>query len=158
MRCSLIILAAGLLPAAAQAEPCKTGCSIASHDIPSLDDPTIATLVGDLDLESTPGADSAALESLLFHAESVRRYVDARGPEALGRHRALIERELTVTHAVLQLRVVDEAGVTRARFAPTRVPLGHKTHHPASASDKLPGLILSGTVVRVGLEHVWSRL
>jgi hypothetical protein len=159
MRCSLVVAAAlALLPTNTLGEPCKTGCRVTTHDIPVLDDATISTLVEDLAEETRPGSDSVALETLLFHADSLRRYVGTHGAAALGRHRELLVHELTITHAIMQVRVVDEAGLLRAQFAPTRVPLGHKTHHFATQTHRLPGLEVSGTVIRVGLEHVWSRL
>ena len=147
-----------LSPVAAFGKPCKTGCNIATHDIDRLDDATIMALVDDLSNEDQPGPDSPALEALLFHADSVRIFLDQHGPRALGRHHTLLMRQLAVTHAVIEIKVVDETGRIRAQFAPTRVPLGRKTHHLATKSHELHGLEVSGTVVRVGLEHVWSRL
>ena len=53
---------------------------------------------------------------------------------------------------------MDERGVERLRLGNRRVPLGVKKHLlPADPGD-LPPPEISGTVRRVGLHHLWTRL
>lgn len=101
--------------------------------------------------------ESVALDTLLFHAAATRDYL-ARGTGPLSAvHRARLERELARDHALIEFRLVDEHGVTRAWLEERAVPLGVKQHLDF-AHERLPGLVASGTVVRVGTEHLWTRV
>ena len=70
----------------------------------------------------------------------------------------LLEEELSRRTARLEVRFVNDADVERLRLEPTLVPLGVKQHlHPQHTLDLQPPEI-SGTVRRVGLRHLWTRL
>ena len=70
----------------------------------------------------------------------------------------MLERELDRRHALLSVRLVDAAGKERLRLGPTRVPLGEKQHRLAEDTTDLQAPEVSGTVRRVGLHHLWTRL
>ncbi|MEM7309004.1 MAG: hypothetical protein AAF682_20135 [Planctomycetota bacterium] len=100
---------------------------------------------------------AAAVDALLFHREEAGEWLGRAG-ERDAVLRALLERELARSHALLELRIVDEAGAVRAHLTPTAMPLGQREHlHP----ERVAGLQvpeISGTVRRVGLGHLWARL
>jgi len=101
---------------------------------------------------------SEALERLLFHHEDGRRYLHRAERPALDPQReAFLARELGRTHAVIGFRVIDEEGRERMRVDPTPVPLGAKQHLPTTATDDVQPASFNGTVVRVGLDHLWTR-
>ena len=68
-----------------------------------------------------------------------------------------LRRELARDHAVIAMRVIDEHGVVRARLHETRVKVGKKRHIHFSEYTRMQPFETSGTVVRVGLGHIWSR-
>ena len=105
-----------------------------------------------------PEAQSQALDTLLFYAADTRAFLDAH-PSALSQtaHRQTLQRELSRAQAEIELRVKDDSGVVRAFIPSLKVPLGQKQHlrlqHRA-----LPGLVASGTVLRVGRDRLWTRI
>ncbi len=98
------------------------------------------------------------LETLLFHAPQVVPYLREEGCGALNSdHADFLKRELSRTHARIQLRVIDANGKERMTFD-RKVPIGEKQHlHPKEAEGFAPPEI-SFTVQRVGLRHLWTRL
>ena len=102
--------------------------------------------------------ESQALEALLFHREAARAELESAEALALDpKRRALLERELTRDAAFLEVRVRDTSGRVRLRLAKTRVALDEK-QHLALSNDLAQHVEYSGTVKRVGLDHLWVRL
>jgi hypothetical protein len=137
---------------------CATGCSAATAGTSALSPREYERLLEDFAGEPADGR-SAALEALLFHGAQTLALLDGRGTGALDGTRAqLLRRELTRTHAWLDVRLIDDEGVERLRLGRRRIPLGRKQHlWPRHTRDLQPPEI-SGTVRRVGLRHLWARL
>jgi len=57
----------------------------------------------------------------------------------------------------ISLRILDEAGRVRSRINGVRVPLDRR-HVFEMENEGLQPLVTSGTVKRVGLDHLWTRL
>jgi hypothetical protein len=137
---------------------CATGCAAAQDTLPALTAFEYARLLELMRAEPLTG-DNEALETLLFHGERTRELMEAHGTEELDEEQnAFLERELARDHVRLEVRLVTEDGRERAHLGPVRVPLGEKQHlHPENTTDLTPPEI-SGTVRRVGLNHLWTRL
>ena len=135
---------------------CTNGCSLSKHDLPTLEasefrDLLAAYAAGPLD------ETNAALETLLFHGDATVALLETRPPALPEEHARFLARELARRHARIELRVIDVDGRELVRLDPTTVTLGVKAHvHPTRSS--LPPLEFSGTVKRVGLYHLWTRL
>ena len=101
---------------------------------------------------------SPALEKLLYFGRQADRWIARHGTKPLDAKRArFLRRQLSRTHALVSFRIVDEHGVVRVHIPPTRVPLDRRHVFTMQVKD-LPPLITSGTVKRVGLHHLWTRL
>lgn len=137
---------------------CDTGCSAASSAIDELSVEEYLALIeawaADPDREG-----GRALETLLFHGAQVPGLAAFHGTGSLrGSDVAYLLREVARDHALLSVRLVNEAGEERLRLGPARVPLGEKQHlFPEHLSDLQPPEV-SGTVRRVGVDHLWARL
>lgn len=134
---------------------CATGCSAASYVEPELDMDEYLRLV-DAAAAGAWSEDNAALESLLFYGEAAARLTREHGTGGFASE--LLLSELDRSHATLSVRLVNASGVERVTLAPARIPLGEKQHlFPEHSSDvQVPEI--SGTVRRVGLNHLWTRL
>ncbi len=138
-------------------EVCASGCAASRHPTPPLDREEFDRLMveyarGPMD-ESNP-----ALESLCFYGRQTAAWIEKLGTRPLSKERAaFLRRELERTHALISFRIVDEFGDVRTFMPPTRVPLDRR-HVFEMETDRLPPLETSGTVKRVGLHHLWTRL
>lgn len=139
-------------------EVCATGCAAASTAQTTLAAGDFHRLLGLYAHEALDGP-RPALDELLFHAADTLELASRHGLEGLDApHRDLLLGEAARTHALLSVRFVDEAGTERLLLPPTRVPLGVKQHlFPELAAGFDPPEI-SGTVRRVGLDYLWTRL
>lgn len=123
----------------------------------------------------TPGQDydSISLDILLFHRDQLRQALGAGGaapsatsatgpkfPELPAAHRRFLHRASAAQQVRLGLHIIDDQGRERARLVPRTVTLGEKSHLHFSAAERsdLEAFEVSGTIVRVGLYHLWSRL
>ena len=142
--------------AAVPASACRTGCA----DLP-LPAALAARLEGHVEgWLSLPAAEPGLdLETLLFHRREVGAWLDSPAAADLPpARRSFLERELARDRARIELRVVDADGRERLRLDPTDVRLGKKAHlHPEHTLDLQPPEV-AGTVERVGLTHLWTRL
>lgn len=138
-------------------EVCASGCAASRHPTPELTRTEFERLIieyarGPLDETNT------ALESLMFYGRQTSAWLDELGERPLSEERArFLRSELRRTHALISFRIVDEYGVIRTHMPPTRVPLDRR-HVFEMETEDLPPLETSGTVKRVGLHHLWTRL
>ena len=137
---------------------CSTGCSASPTATGELGADEYLALLRAWGAEPL-GADSQALDALLFHGRDVVELEVEHGTPGLGdEHRAHLLGEVSREGVWLAVRAVNDDGVERLRLAPTLVPLGEKQHlFPEHALDVTPPEI-SGTVHRVGVGHLWTRL
>ena len=133
---------------------CLQGCAVAPPDAPA-DDVVAEWLQA---LQAAPvAAASPAIDALLFHRDATQRYLRAHPDLLATPHGQHLGGELRRTEAIVEMRVVDEKGRVRARLPPRRVPLGQKRHIAFADYQELQPFEASGTVVRVGLGHIWTR-
>jgi hypothetical protein len=136
---------------------CASGCGPHNHPTPLLTEAEYRRLlaefaVGSMD-ESNP-----ALEALLHYNRQTTALIRQVGTKPLDPQRAaLLRRELSRDHALWYFRVVDEAGTVRAEMKDMRVPLDRRHVFDMEVRNLQP-LITSGTVKRVGLHHLWTRI
>lgn len=141
-------------PAVEEGGSCLKGCAVDPVPPPSADE--IASLLEKVGVAAV-GEASDAIEILLFHAEAVRSYVETKGTGLDPERDRHFRRELSRKHALVAMRIIDENGVVRARLDETRVPLGIKRHLKFDHYVRMQPLETNGTVVRVGLGHIWTR-
>ncbi len=138
-------------------EECTTSCSLAKHPVPPFDE---------LDFEMARAkyakapaeAASEGLEALLFYGPDTERFLGELGYGSLSdEHRSVLTRELARDEAMVNLRLVDEAdGRVRAAYGPTLVPIGKKQHLATIGEGRL-AMEFNGTVMRTGVNYLWSR-
>lgn len=136
-------------------EACTSGCSLGKHQLPPYGRGDFARArYGYADKD--PEAPGEALETLLFHGEATRHFLAEMGPGRLSpTHVAFLERELARA-ALVEIRMVDNSGRVRVTYGPQRVPFGIKQHlHPVD--HDLQPLEFNGTVMRTGVNYLWSR-
>ena len=142
--------------ASADDEECKTGCSLAKHSVPDF---TEADYHEALAAYASAPVDvsSEGLDKLLFYGTRTKKLMQELGTEALPpSHVEFLRRELSRDHALVSLRLVDEAGTVRVAYGPTPVPLGVKQHLQPAGKD-LQAMEFNGTVMRTGVNYLWSR-
>ena len=136
---------------------CASGCAASRHPTPELKVAAFQKLMAAYRLEPMDST-SPALESLLFYGRQTQQLIRQHGTTSLDAARAeFLAQELSRTHATVALRIVDQQGVVRTHMPSTRVPLDRRHVFDMENTD-LPPLITSGTVKRVGLHHLWTRL
>ncbi len=137
-------------------EECRAGCSAVVPATESLGGVRIIALLDSLD--GPEPAATAAFEELLFHGEEVREYLACFGAPAdpTGVVRAL-EAELAFDRCRFTARIVDRDGAVRV-LLDERVPFGIKQHLHAHDTVAVAPPVLSFTVERVGVKHLWARL
>ncbi len=136
---------------------CASGCAASRHPTKTLTKPEFLRFIEAVSKRPLD-ADNKAYESLLYYGRQSLRMLNQHG---VGRLAPLVEAqlrgELERTHVFISLRVIDEHGEIRTWLEPTRVPLDRR-HEFTMETNRLPQLITSGTVKRVGLDHLWTRL
>ena len=151
---------------------CASGCSASRHPTDRLSKREYQRLINQVtteamsaqsnksaaSAESHPADSSLALDTLLFYGRQTSKMIQRYGTFELPVTVAeSLKRELKYTHALLSIRVVDEAGETRSWLAPTKVPFDRR-HVFSMEAKRLQPLVTSGTVKRVGRDHLWTRL
>lgn len=136
---------------------CASGCALSRHPTKTLTADKYRQLLrsyatGPLD-ES-----NLALETLLYFGRQTEQFLNFDSGSTLdSRRRQFLRQQLSRTHATVAIRVVDEQNEVRVSLPPTRVPLDRR-HVFEMDKGNLQPLVTSGTVKRVGLEHLWTRL
>ena len=101
---------------------------------------------------------SFALESLLYFGRQTQALLKEEGDWPLDPLRSdFLREQLRTTHAKIEIRLIDEHGEIRTWLPPTRVPFDRRHEFHMEVKNVQP-LITSGTVKRVGLYHLWTRL
>jgi hypothetical protein len=136
---------------------CASGCALNRHPTGKLSAAHFHELMAQYALEPA-AAPSPSLEELLFYGPQTRQLIEADGMAPLKADQAVfLWDELKRTHAKISLRVIDSNGEVRTWLPPTRVPLDRR-HVFEMETKNLQPLVTSGTVKRVGLDHLWVRL
>ena len=136
---------------------CASGCAASRHPTAELAEDQFRMLMADYARQPMSEA-SRALEELLFYGPQTQKLINEIGYLNLDRTRAKFLRdELQRSHALISIRVIDEAGKVRSWLKPTRVPFDRRHVFEMEHKDLQP-LVTSGTVKRVGLKHMWTRL
>lgn len=136
---------------------CASGCAASRHPTEKLtrarfDELMFATSRNPLD------GDNRAFETLLYYGRQTRQFISQHGYVHLDTEQSKrLRRELLKTHAIVSIRVVDEAEEVRSWIHDVRVPLDRR-HVFDMETKQLQPLVTSGTVKRVGLDHLWTRL
>ncbi|MCZ6602546.1 MAG: hypothetical protein O6952_06040 [Planctomycetota bacterium] len=136
---------------------CAAGCAAIAIPNPDLTHDEFEDLLVRLAREPLNEM-SPALETLLFYGPKAARHLATHGAAALDNARArFLEKELARQEIWVSMRVVDEKGTVRVSMAPTRIPLGERRHLRVEEATDLQPPEFTGTVRRVGLNHIWTR-
>lgn len=139
------------------ASTCASGCGPHNHPTPLLTVPEFRRLLSEY-ADGPLDESNAALEALLHYNRQTTALLQQLGSKPLDSERAtFLRRELSRDHVLWSFRVVDEAGLVRAEMEDMRVPLDRR-HVFDMEVHRLQPLITSGTVKRVGLHHLWTRI
>lgn len=139
-------------------QQCASGCAVSHHPTRRLSVDECRDLL--VAYQETPfDQQSDALDALLYYGvqtqvrlrkESLRNLLDTEHVQSLNK-------ELSRDRAVVAIRIVDQSGKVRANLPPTEVPQHVRQVFEFDVYDIQP-LICSGTVKRVGKNHIWQRL
>jgi hypothetical protein len=137
-------------------EECNTGCSLAKHSIPAFTPYDFEkTLAAYAALPATEASEE--LEKLLFYGSRTKQLIEEVGVADLpAEHLGYLKKELARDHAIVSLRLVDENDVVHVSYGPTSVPFGEK-QHLAPIGEGLQAMEFNGTVMRTGVNYLWSR-
>lgn len=135
---------------------CASGCSLSRHPTTTLTRDRFLELISDLRTGQQDDSNEA-LETLLYFGSQTIAKIKEGGFQLDSKWRDYLLKELARSHASVQIRVVDENGDVRSWLNPTSVPLDRR-HVFKMETDNVQPLVTSGTVKRVGLNHVWARL
>lgn len=159
MFASLGLLAALLGAPVAQAGGCGETCTLeARHGPAALSEADYRELLATW-AEEPLGEPTQALETLLFHWDGTKLWLDTVGAPGLSpQQEAFLRYELSRDSYDMEMRLVDDTGAVRATVSRTDVPFDHKEHLAFELDDSgLQAFITSGRSKRVGLHHLWSR-
>ena len=136
---------------------CASGCAVSRHPTGNLTKQRFEQLLEDYP-QSPLDETNAALEELLFYGPQTRRMIAKYGcPNLAAGHFGFLQEQLAYTHAKISIRVVDQNGVIRTWLDSSLVPFDRR-HVFQMQTENLQPLVTSGTVKRVGLKHLWTRL
>ena len=135
---------------------CASGCAVSRHPTQLLTKKRFLELCKQYRADE-PGVDSESLDSLIFYGSQTVRHLKMN-PSALPRkHFAFLSQQLDLSQLIVELRVIEEGGRVRVSLPPTKVPQHIRQEFAMDVAD-LNTTITSGTLKRVGLNHVWQRL
>jgi len=138
-------------------EVCASGCAASRHPTQRLSRQRFCELLDQYGAEPA-STSSRALDELLFYGAQTRGWLATSAAETLdASHRQFLAAQLKFTHVRIAIQLIDEQGNRRAWLPPTRVPLDRR-HVFQMETQQLPHLVSSGTVKRVGLDRLWTRL
>ena len=136
---------------------CASGCAVSRHPTTRLTADAFRKLVAKYQ-QSAPTGKNRALEEILFFGRQSRQHWHTLRLQPIAPlWQLVLDEELEKTHALVSLRVIDESGDIRSKISHVRVPLDRR-HIFKMQTKTHQSLITSGTVKRVGLDHLWTRL
>jgi hypothetical protein len=136
---------------------CASGCAASRHPTKQLTEDRFRRLLREY-ADQASNESGPALDELLFYGPQSANFIDRFGVEPLDQERATCLRsQLQFTHAKIAIRVIDSNGRRRTWLDPTSVPLDRR-HVFEMETDQLQPLVTSGTIKRVGLDRLWTRL
>ncbi len=137
---------------------CASGCGLSRHPTPFLERSHFEKLVKDF-AHQPMSEESPALEELLYFGPQTQRELLASDATPLDSQRlAFLKKELTRDTVQIEFRIIDEEGIARVQLPPTTVKLDSRyAFEPLNTVDFQPPEA-SGTVKRVGLNHLWQRI
>ena len=136
---------------------CASGCAASHHPTRPLTSEHFASLMRQFQQQPLDET-SPALEELLYFGPQARQQIEQHGYLGLDPARSrFLWNQLTVTGALISLRVVDEHGRIRSWLDPNRVPFDRR-HVFSMKTENVQPHVTSGTIKRVGLKHIWVRL
>ena len=143
----------------APARGCQGGCALVRDPHDALSSLQIEALINTA-TRLPVGADSEALDALLFHDNEARAYLlKGQLPEGVSPEwTQWLGQQLRRRTATFSLRITDEHGVVRARVPATPMALGMKLHMQVDDGVHTGPFNANGTIVRVGRDHVWIRM
>lgn len=141
---------------------CASGCAANAHPKRALKKDEFLKLMAEYAKEPVKTEDKSiptALDQLLYYGRQTRMYLSTLGYEPLDEaHTEFLKKELRVTHAWLEFRVIDDEGVVRVALKKTKVPLEIRYEfHPLEYTN-IQRAETSGTLRRTGLYHCWQRI
>ena len=136
---------------------CASGCALSNHPTEKLNHETFRKLMVECG-QSPLDENNKAFEALLYYGRQTREFLEQDGFSPLMTSQArTLNRELLRTHALISIRVIDERGEVRSSISQTRVPFDRRHVFDMETNNVQP-LVTSGTVKRVGVHHMWTRL
>jgi hypothetical protein len=136
---------------------CASGCAASNHPTETLTRERFEQLLRRYAVEPMDET-SLAFETLLYFGRQTRDMLGKQSAAVLDPLREEVLRlELDRTHVKISIRLVDEEGEVRANLPPTKVPFDRR-HEFTLDTHRVQPLITSGTIKRVGLYHLWTRL
>ena len=138
-------------------QQCASGCAVSRHPTTELSTTKFKRLIEQLALGKLDNSNQA-LEELIYFGTQTRKQIESDGVGELAKERAaFLWDQLTITHAKVSIRVKDETGAVRTWIEPTLVPFDRRHVFDMKTNNVQP-LVTSGTIKRVGLNHLWTRL
>lgn len=136
---------------------CASGCAASRHPTEQLTLPRFRELMFAASRKPLD-ANNQAFETLLYFGRQTRQFISQHGYVYLDDEQSWqLRAELLKSHAIVSIRVIDETEEVRSWIHDIRVPLDRR-HVFDMETQRLQPLVTSGTVKRVGLDHLWTRL
>ena len=138
-------------------ELCASGCAASRHPTKELTESHFRELMKYLPIEPLNQTNNS-LEELLYFGPQTKKMIEQHGFLGAPKEYAqFLWDQLQITHAKVSIRVIDEEGEIRTWIPATKVPFDRR-HVFKMETNNLQPLVTSGTVKRVGLNHLWTRL
>ena len=137
---------------------CASGCALSRHPTPELLEEKFSELITAYAKEPM-SQDSPALEELLFYGIQSKGFLLDFDESKLDPQRlAFLKRELDRDEVIAEFRIIDNDGKVRVGLPPTSVNLDRRyVFEPLNTQNFQPPEA-SGTIKRVGLNHLWQRI
>jgi hypothetical protein len=137
---------------------CASGCAYDQSPVKKLTTKEYRELLQQYALQPMDES-SLALERLLHYGRQTRLMIASEGTAPLDPARdQFLRNELRKTHVYVEIKLEDEYGKIRGSLPPTIVPLDRRHAFDVEMFDVQPIEESTGTVKRVGLDYLWTRL
>ena len=136
---------------------CASGCALSRHPTPALEEVNFRKLLGEF--ASQPmSQESPALEELLYYGPQTSRMLKNHSGVLDPERQEFLESELSKETVKVEFRITDERGKIRVSLPPTTVPFDRRFVFEPLVTQEFQPPEASGTVKRVGLNHIWQRI